>query len=264
MPLIENDLFLGTRDKVKTAIERLQHYEPPKGYCLAFSGGKDSIVVKKLVEMSGVKFRAYFNLTTVDPPEILNFVRQYHKDVKFMTPLYTMRQLIAKKLMPPTRIARYCCEYLKEGKGKATGCNTGDTVITGVRWAESVKRSKRRMLEVCLKDKQKTYLHPAIDWSDNEVWEFIKEYKLPYCKLYDEGFKRIGCIACPMSNRQKEDLERYPRTKAMYLKAFGEMIEARKAKGLPAFQGGKNAQEIMAWWTSNAEGGDPDQTILFE
>ena len=54
--------------------------------------------------------------------------------VRIVLPKESMWQLIERKRMPPTRIARYCCEKLKEGGGK------GKLKITGVRWAESPRR----------------------------------------------------------------------------------------------------------------------------
>ena len=74
--LIEST-FWQTTDKVAIAIERLQAFCPPEGYFLAFSGGKDSIVIKHLADMAGVQYDAHFNMTTADPPELLGMVYSY-------------------------------------------------------------------------------------------------------------------------------------------------------------------------------------------
>ncbi len=69
---------------VQKSIERLKFFEPVKeGYYLAFSGGKDSVVLKRLAEMAGVKFDAHYSVTTIDPPELTQFIRKYHPDVKW-------------------------------------------------------------------------------------------------------------------------------------------------------------------------------------
>ena len=246
--LLENTLF-GEVDRVAIAIERFKTFEPTEGYYGAFSGGKDSIVIKELARMSGVKIDWNYQHTTVDPPELVMFIREHHADVNVNYPKLTMWKLIPKKLMPPTRIVRYCCAYLKESAG------TG-TVVTGVRWAESSKRSKRGMFEHCLKDKKKMYLHPIIDWSDAEVWEFIKQSGIPYCELYDEGYKRLGCIGCPMARarNREQDFERWPTYKKAYIRAFDAMIKARKYKGKSVKW--KNGEEVFDWWMADREGDD--------
>lgn len=130
--------------KIWQAKERLIQFEPEEGYYLAFSGGKDSVVIKALAEMAGVKYDAHYNLTSVDPPELVHFIKEKHADVAIDIPRYkdgkqiTMWNLIPKKLMPPTRLVRYCCAELKERSGE------GRMTITGVRWAESSARAKNQ------------------------------------------------------------------------------------------------------------------------
>lgn len=133
-------------EKVKTSIERLKAFEPRngEGYYLAFSGGKDSVVCKALMDMAGVKYDATYRVTSVDPPELVRFIMEKHPDVKREIPHYpdgkpiTMWNLIPKKLMPPTRLVRYCCAELKESGGD------GRKVVTGVRWAESRNREENQ------------------------------------------------------------------------------------------------------------------------
>lgn len=126
--------------KVHDSIERLKAFCPPEGYYLAFSGGKDSVVCKALMDMAGVKYDATYRVTSVDPPELVRFIRDKHPDVIRELPRdkdgkqITMWNLIPRKLMPPTRLVRYCCAELKETGGD------GRMTVTGVRWAESVNR----------------------------------------------------------------------------------------------------------------------------
>ena len=116
-------------DKVEKAIKRLQLYEPPEGYYLCFSGGKDSVVIKALADMAGVKYDAHYNVTSVDPPELVRFIKREYPEVIFEHHYdkngnrITMWSLIASKQMPPTRLARYCCAYLKESGGWQTKDN---------------------------------------------------------------------------------------------------------------------------------------------
>ena len=126
------------QEKVNKSIERLKAFEPPEGYYLAFSGGKDSVVCKALLDMSGCKYDATYHVTSVDPPELVRFIKEKHPDVKREVPRYsetiayeknrgkviTMWNLIEMKLLPPTRVVRYCCHSLKEHGGELIGVPT--------------------------------------------------------------------------------------------------------------------------------------------
>lgn len=258
-------------DKVEQAIERFRMYEPEEGYYLAFSGGKDSCVIKALADMAGVKYDAHFNHTSVEAPETIYFVRQHYPDVIIDYPRdadgnrITMWNLIPRKKMPPTRIARYCCEALKEGGGAKR------FTVTGVRWAESAKRkTSRGGLEIPTREsgtrrrertdpdnpdnsilarycptKGKKVLNPIIDWSNEEVWEFIHEYDIPINPLYKQGCKRVGCVGCPMNSQQQQELEKYPKFKELYINAFDRMLQNMDdAEGITW----KTGQDVFDWW----------------
>lgn len=264
MLLIENTLF-GELNKEDIAIERCKEFQnkkPEKKAILAFSGGKDSIVLYHIMKRSGIDFTPIYSPPSVDAPELKYFMDKYYPEV-FRQPYHkdengreiTMWTLIPKKLLPPTRRMRYCCEELKERTGEA-----GDTVFTGVRWAESNKRSKMPMVGFW---KEKIMIRPLIDWSDEDIWEYIRKYNIPYCELYNQGFTRIGCIGCPLNSKnQKKELERYPKIKAAYIRAFDRMIKNRIDAGKVC--NWKNGQEVMDWWLGECRKKEIDgQNSLF-
>ena len=95
-------------------------------------------------------------------------------------------------------------------------------------------------------------LNPIVDWTDDEVWEFLNDIvKAPHCCLYDEGYERIGCIGCPMAGPegQKRGFERYPEFRALYVRAFDRMVRKSKADGLSTKW--KNGEEVMRWWLND-------------
>lgn len=257
--LVENTLY-GLVDKAQVAIDLLRDLEPSDGYYAAYSGGKDSTVILDLVRRSGVKYDAHYNVTTVDPPELVQFIRT-QPDVIFDLPEISMRNLIIKKGFPPTILARYCCAYLKEHGGD------GRRVVTGVRAAESAKRRRRQQFESCFKDGSKSYLHIIFHWSTEEVWEYIKSRNLQYCSLYNEGWDRLGCICCPFGRqkRQLRDAERWPNFKKLYINAFQAMIDIRRGTEKERIKW-QTGEEVWDWWLDDTERkpAHEGQTYIFE
>ena len=243
--LIENTLY-GQIDKVAIAIQRIKLYSPvDKIPILSFSGGKDSLVIYHLAKMAGIEFKAQYSPTSVDPPELIKFIKEKYPEVERLHykknpdgTSRTMWYLLSHRAMPPTRLCRYCCDELKERTGEI-----GDTIITGVRWEESNKRKGRKVVEFY---KGKIVLSPINDWSEDDVWEFIKTNNIPYCELYDKGFKRLGCIGCPLSSNQKKELEMYPKYRENYIKAFEKMLKYRESKGMTTEW--KTGDDVMNWW----------------
>jgi len=241
--IIRRSLF-GDTDLEQTAIDLLRQHEPDEGYYLANSGGKDSGVLRHLVIKSGVKFDSHYNWTTVDPPELLQHIRTHHPETTIHKPALSMWQLIPLKKMPPTRLVRYCCSVLKECGG------SGRIVLTGVRASESFKRSQRKQVESVYKGTSKGFVHPLFYWSEQDIWEYTHQEQISYCDLYDQGFKRLGCIGCPMQGKagMERDFERWPKHKDAYIRSFSKLIEQRRLTDKPALQ--NTAQEMFDWWVS--------------
>ena len=106
-------------DYVKESIAFLRKHEPPEGFFVGFSGGKDSIVSLELCKMAGIKFEAFYTCTRIDPPEILNFIKSYYPSVKWIFPKVTMWDAIQYK-SPPLRMQRWCCDVLKKSRQNRT------------------------------------------------------------------------------------------------------------------------------------------------
>lgn len=231
--------------KEQIVIEKLRKWEPlalelnPDGFFVAFSGGKDSVVMYDLVRRAGVRHRAFYSVTSIDPPDNVYYIRQHFPEVEFIHPKRNFFKLIETKGLP-TIMRRYCCERLKEGLG------AGYMVLTGVRAAESRKRAGYAEIEIfsrrvehqgkprgrsfeqlmesehqCIKGRDKLMVRPILDWSDEEVWQYIREHHLPLNPCY-QMHGRVGCMFCPFAS--KEDIEKYerqyPRFKPLIIRAL--------------------------------------------
>jgi len=257
--LIEQQLF-EKRDKVQEAIKTLQELEPKEGYYVADSGGKDSDVIYALVHMAGVKADYHHGLTTIDPPDVIYHMREFHKDTVIERPEIPLLQKLIKKGYP-TRQFRWCCAIYKEHGGE------GRFVVTGVRGAESVKRSKRKMVEFCYRGTGKRYLNIIHSWTSEDVWEFHEKYNIPYCKLYDEGWERIGCLMCPNAKpaERKLQAERYPKYTANFIRYFEKRYAYAQERGLTSATRFSSGKEMFDFWLNEDKNQDnPDQSILFE
>ena len=140
---------LGFEEKLQHSILLLQkaekfalRYDFDNGYYLAFSGGKDSQALYHVAKLAGVKFKAHMNFTSVDPPQIIRFVRKYYPDVITHSPIKSIYQIAVEKEILPSRNIRWCCADLKETAG------AGKVTLIGIRKKESARRAKRNEVEV--------------------------------------------------------------------------------------------------------------------
>lgn len=255
------------RRKLQQSIELLQKAEkmalqldPENGFYLAFSGGKDSQALYHIAQMAGVKFKAHMSLTTVDPPEVIRFVKKKYPDVELIKPKMSIYDMAKKKGCLPTWNIRWCCAEFKETHG------AGTITLLGIRNEESARRKKRKEFEVnrkyagnfdqwniqhenvvsCINGKDKIMLSPIIDWTEREVWAFLNYYNIPHCSLYDKGYNRIGCILCPMANHKQKIryIRDYPHVRKKWIDTIKWLSENIWKKKI------EKPEIVFEWWIS--------------
>ena len=285
-------------DKVDIAVKRLREaaemsqalYDKP--LLVTYSGGKDSDTVLRLAQIAKIPFEVQHSHTTADAPETVYHVRDKFRELELAGikceidyhtqpdgTRTTMWNLIPRKLIPPTRLVRYCCAELKEGGGKDR------MITTGVRWDESTARKSRGALEIISKRREKSILlnndndedrrlfetctmkgkrvaNPIIDWETSDVMDFLTGEKVKLCSLYSEGWKRVGCIGCPMAGKHRyAEFARYPTYKKAYIRAFDKMMEMRRLRGMPrGVEMDETGVDVFHWWME--DGILPGQTVL--
>lgn len=285
-------------DKVDIAVKRLREaaemsqalYDKP--LLVTYSGGKDSDTVLRLAQIAKIPFEVHHSHTTADAPETVYHVRDKFRELELAGikceidyhtqpdgTRTTMWNLIPRKLIPPTRLVRYCCAELKEGGGKDR------MITTGVRWDESTARKSRGALEIISKRREKSIFlnsdndedrrlfetctmkgkrvaNPIIDWETSDVMDFLTGEKVKLCSLYSEGWKRVGCIGCPMAGKHRyAEFARYPTYKKAYIRAFDKMMEMRRLRGMPrGVEMDETGVDVFHWWMQ--DGILPGQTVL--
>jgi len=242
-------------EKIEKAIGNFREYEaealrrdPVNGYYLCDSYGKDSGVILHLAKRAGVRFVAHHNLTTLDPPELIQFGRKHHPETVVHKPKVSMLHRLAfEKMTMPTRLMRWCCEEYKEHGGD------GMVKVFGVRAAESARRKANwKIWQPHRTDGW--ILNPILYWTDADVWEYTRKEGIPYCCLYDEGKKRLGCIGCPMvGDGRNDDFKRWPKYESAWKRATARMWERlhadTKLNGKPRFWARfKSPDEMWRWW----------------
>ena len=207
--------------KTDRAIKFLQSIPQDGPIELAYSTGKDSDVILELARMSGIPFEPIYRNTTCDRPGSIRHAREMGVEIR--QPKMNFLKLI-EMYGWPSRYTRFCCAILKEYK-------IHDRAIFGIRRAESVKRAQRYTEpEICrvysAKEKTRQYF-PILDWTNEDVAEFVKERKLKlHPHYYDEQGnldvkRRVGCIGCPMQAASGvKDFKQFPTIFRARVKAY--------------------------------------------
>ena len=148
---------------------------------LAYSGGKDSDVILQLAKEAGIRYRAIYKNTTIDPPGTIAHVKKM--GVEILRPKENFFQLIAKKGFP-NRFSRFCCEVLKEYK-------ILDKTVIGVRKEESRARKERyneptgcRYYGSKKKENHVEQIYPILEWTNEDVRDFILNRGLKLAPVY--------------------------------------------------------------------------------
>ncbi len=242
------------RRKIRHSVDLLRKserlalaYDPADGFYLAFSGGKDSQCLYHVARLAGVRFKAHMSLTSVDPAEVIRFVKRQYPDVELIKPRRSIYAAAVERRILPTMRVRWCCAEYKEGAG------AGKVTLIGIRHAESSRRARRSEVEIssrkfsgdlegleqyrkernrtrrgrkpagykettivnadgevtqgCIRGKETLLISPVIDWTEEDVWTFLDTLGVEHCVLYDQGWTRIGCINCPMASAKQKRLE---------------------------------------------------------
>lgn len=218
--------------------------------CLGFSGGKDSNVVYDLVMDVDNSIPCYYANTTIDPKGTLPYVRDKFPNVEILYPKESFYQLVERKGLP-TRLTRFCCDKLKEYVG------VGRNMFEGIRSEESRNRQGRDYIQC---DNRKSYkggqhIYPIYDWTEKDVWEYIKIRGIKTNPNYVQNggcMKRIGCVGCPLAGKHQRlyEFEVFPKNLIAVKRAIQRGMDSHPQWKLTQKTDG-NVDLAIKWWLSN-------------
>lgn len=257
-------------DDLAESIAVLRDNAPPSGapYYGLFSGGKDSVALKHVARMAGVPVVWHYNVTTIDPPELVRFIKRQHADVEWVrSPRGNFFRRAAEVKGFPTRRCRWCCAEYKEQM-----VLTGSHLLMGIRAQESSARAARWALVQPHWRTSELVVNPLLRWEAEDLWDFIRGESLPYCGLYDDGFHRLGCVGCPNARKGRYvHFARWPKYERRWRYVFRRTWERRSGTvqrdGKPWFGDRYFVcwEQMWDWWLSDArlpDRPDPHQLLL--
>lgn len=109
--------------------------------------------------------------------------------------------MISKKwqglINAPFKVSGACCKHIKKDPLNKYVKETGRVPYIGTMASDGAQRKKTYLEYGCnsfdQKDQRST---PIAFWMEEDVWEYLRSMGVPYCSIYDQGFKRTGCMFC--------------------------------------------------------------------
>lgn len=203
---------------------------------VSFSGGKDSTVLSHLVLSMGYKMDHAFSNTRLEYPECVDFATKWCKknNVKLHMiypevlpwevwkkhgyPMFSketadllerirLKQKVNPKKMKKVRsflkyknvkLSSKCCYFLKKKPLKKWQKESGKSVaFMGIRAEESQMRRVVWVRKGCVyKTKEQIVVNPIIFFTEKDIQDYAKKYKIRFADIYYKGFKRNGCVCC--------------------------------------------------------------------
>lgn len=206
---------LNTKFADVSAQELLQSFMAQYGARLALSSSL-SIEDQTLTDMM-LRIDPQANIFTLDTgrlfPETYELIDRTNEHYKVKLKVYcpqteALQQFVATEGINPFYESiekRHACCEVRKLEPLRRAFRDLDVWVCGLRSAQSVTRSDMRLIEW---DERHGLLkvNPLIHWTEEQVWDYIRENRVPYNRLHDKGFPSIGCEPCTRAVRRIDDV----------------------------------------------------------
>lgn len=174
--------FVQTFDNITIVTPKMHHREMLKkcGYPVVSKEQAEWIYRIRSGTSSGAIQKAFYGLNLDGTPTRFKLSEQW----KYL-------------LNAPFNIGSGCCKEMKLKPIAEYVKKTGRVPIMGTTASESALRAQKFMQYGFYNlEGKKAQCTPMSIWTDDDVWEYIHRFNLPYCKIYDMGYDRTGCVFC--------------------------------------------------------------------
>lgn len=176
---------------INTAFQRFD----PQKVVVAWTGGKDSTVLLHLIRMyfnGSVPFPVMFNDSTIEFDEIYAFIERITKEweISLIIVRHDEKELEEFHQTQDEEQRKELVRIMKiHALDRFQKKHSIEAYIAGIRWDEHLARSKESYFSP---RKGHTRIHPILHFTEQDIWRYIKTYRVPYVKLYDQGFRSLG------------------------------------------------------------------------
>ena len=201
---------LTTTEIVTWALER---FSPRIGLACSFQA-EESVLIDLIHRVRGADFRLFtldtgrLNQETYDCMDAIR--ERYGVQIEVFFPEATGVEKMVREnglnlFYNSVDLRKLCC-----GVRKVEPLNRAlkdlDAWMTGLRREQAVTRVDARKVELDKDHGDIVKVNPLVDWSYDDVWEYIRKNNLPYNRLHKQGYPSIGCAPCTRAVKPGEDL----------------------------------------------------------
>lgn len=177
-----NDKGFSFVIKALDIIKRAARSIPPNKIGISFNGGKDSVVMTEmLIAAMGISFVSQCILFVLEDPD------EFKELVEFRTTYIKNRLPLSKLLREPAH------DGMREALWRVKNQTSIDLVFLGTRFTDPAGTHQQTPVSPTTEGwPPMTRVSPLFHWGAKDVWNYILQNDIPYCRLYKEGYSSLG------------------------------------------------------------------------